>query len=121
MPETGPSKRGARVRELAADVDREIAKLPGVRKTDKGSFRIGAKVFVRNSMEADAVVYGFKLGHAAAKDACAKHDFVRPMKFGGMGAKGWVEALLRRRRDVAPLLGLLHASRDLYPPSHNAR
>lgn len=104
-----------RVLDLAAAADREIAALTGVRRTDRGSFRVGGKVFARISVEDGAVVYGFKLDRDAARSACARHDFVRPMVFGGMGAKGWVECSLRRKAQVAALLRLLGESRSLYP------
>ena len=104
-----------RVLDLVAAAERQIEALPDVRKTDKGSFRVGAKVFARLSEEDGAVVYGFKLGRDAARAACARHDFVRPMAFGGMGAKGWVELSLRRKAHVPTLLRLLGESRSLYP------
>ncbi len=109
---SAPSRR---VLDLADSADRAIAALPGVRKTERGSFRVDGKVFARVGAEDDAVVYGFKLGRTAARAASARHDFVRPMVFGGMGAKGWVELSLCRKAHVATLLRLLGESRALYP------
>ena len=104
-----------RVLELAEEVDREIGALPGVRATAKASFRVGGKVFVRLERDAKSVIYGFKLDPARAKAACKQNECARPMRFGGMGAKGWIEVALRYKRDAPLLLQLVRESRELYP------
>jgi len=80
--------RQARLSELYGAADAVIGSLPGVHPTEKLSFRVASRVFVRIDLEDDIRSYGFKLNDKEARAACTKYQNVVPMKFGGMGKKG---------------------------------
>jgi len=77
--------RQARLDELYKAADAAIGSLPGVHPTEKLSFRVATRVFVRIDLEEEIRLYGFKLSHDDAHAACSKYQNVVPMKFGGMG------------------------------------
>ena len=108
------SALAARVRALAESADAAIAALPGVAATERQSFRVGKKVFVRCELGEHGVIYGFKLAPDDAGRAL-RSKALRSMRFGGMGAKGWVELELRRKAELATLLRWVACSRTLYP------
>lgn len=103
-----------RVRALAEQANEAIRALPGVSETKRDSYRVGGKVFVRIEYDDDAVRYGFKLLKEDAAAACDASPSVAPMRFGGMGAKGWVEVTLRRKTDLQRLRKLVARSRALF-------
>jgi predicted DNA-binding protein (MmcQ/YjbR family) len=101
-----------RVRDLASVFREEILKLPTVTASTR-SFRVGKKIFVRFTVEPDRVFVEFKLPPDEAKRS-ARLTFINPMRFGGMGKHGWVEASLTRNSELRRLLPLIRSSRALY-------
>ncbi len=94
--------------------DARIASLTGVHATDNDSFRIGKKVFARLEFDNDVPIYCFKLPETDARRLCERHAHISPMRFGNMGAKGWVEFRLSRKQQLPTLERALNTSRDLF-------
>lgn len=105
--------RQTRLNSLYETADAEIESLPGVHATEKQSFRMGASVFVRIDVDDDVRAYCFKLPGEAAQSACSKYSFITPMKFGGMGKKGWVSFRLTRKNQLSSLRKLIAQSHAL--------
>ena len=103
-----------RLKKLASSINRRILELPGVNDSGRGSFRIGDKVFIRVDLQAEHLVYGFKLSREEARKACKDYTFVEPMRFGDMGKKGWVDVTITRKPQVVVLLKLIAHSRSLF-------
>jgi len=92
----------------------ELLKLESVRHTEKSSFRIGSKVFIRYQHKNGTTTFGFKLLKEDAIKACKMYKCCEPMEFGGMGTKGWVDVTLSGKQQLPVLLRLAGKSRALY-------
>lgn len=99
---------------LFSEASAELLKLASVRHTEKNSFRIGSKVFIRYHHEEGTTTFGFKLGKEDAVKACCKYKCCEPMAFGGMGTKGWVDVTLSNKQQLSVLLRLARQSHALY-------
>lgn len=82
--------------------------------TDKSSFRIDSKVFIRYTHNETSITFGFKLDKDDAEKACRQYKCCAPMKFGGMGAKGWVDVTVSGEQQLAVLTRLANKSHALY-------
>jgi|GEM_PF-5576786 len=106
--------RRTRLCNLYRAADARIEALSGVRATEKQSFRIDDRVFIRIDLEDDVRAYGFKLTGDGARSACSNHPCVTPMKFGGMGKKAWVSFRLTRKDQLTLLMKLIVDSHALF-------
>lgn len=103
-----------RLDALYQAADDLICEHPEVYATEKQSFRIGNRVFIRLERDADVRMYCYKLTTEDAQAMCSRYEYVTPMKFGGMDKKGWVSFRLTRKQQLASLKSQIGRSYNLF-------